>query len=113
MNKIRSPRRRFTEAKHSAKKRKIEWRLTLDEYIALIAMPCYYCENKLCEPVKRATGLDRLDSNKGYEIGNVVSCGYMCNCIKHQFLSPEEMKLVAKTLIDFRQQRAVGAETLT
>ena len=108
MNKTRSPKRRFTEAKHSAKKRKIEWNLTLEEYTELIATPCYYCNNRLCEPVKRSVGLDRLDSNKGYEISNVVSCGYMCNCIKHMFLTPEEMKLVAKTLIEFRSQKKLN-----
>lgn len=58
MNKTRSPKRRFTEAKHSAKKRGIDWNLTLEEYSLLITMPCYYCENELGEPVKRATGLD-------------------------------------------------------
>lgn len=104
-NKIRSPKRRFTEAKHAAKKRGIGWFLTLEEYSKLIIMPCYYCGGQLCEPVKRATGLDRLDSNKSYEINNVVSCGYMCNSIKHMFLTPEEMKFVAKSLIDFREQQ--------
>src|ERR1700686_836293 len=105
VNKIRSPKRRFTEAKHSAKKRKLEWPLTLEEYAALIVLPCFYCENQLGEPVKRSTGLDRLDCDQGYHISNVVSCCYTCNSIKHMFLSPEEMKLVAKTLIEFRKQK--------
>jgi hypothetical protein len=104
MNKTRSPKRRFTEAKHSAKKRKIEWTLTLEEYTALIAMPCYYCDNKLCEPVKRSIGLDRLDSSKGYEISNVVSCGYACNCIKHTFLTPEETKAAVQAILTLRNK---------
>lgn len=72
-------------------------------------MPCYYCENKLCEPVKRATGLDRLNSDEGYELSNVVSCGYMCNCMKHMFLTPEEMKFVAQALIVFRARGKMDA----
>jgi hypothetical protein len=105
MNKTRSPKRRFTEAKHAAKKRKINWSLTLEEYSTLITMPCYYCDNKLGLPVTRATGLDRLDSNKGYELSNVVSSCYMCNCMKHMFLTAEEMKFIAKSLIEFRSQK--------
>jgi hypothetical protein len=114
-NKMKSPKRRFSEAKHAAKKRDIEWLLALEEYSTLIIMPCYYCANKLGEPVKRAIGLDRLDSEKGYELSNVVSCCYTCNCIKHQFLTPEEMLLIAKTLIEFREmkQRLSIGETLT
>jgi hypothetical protein len=109
-NKIRSPKRRFTEAKSMAKKRDIEWSLTLEEYVDLIILPCYYCANKLGEPVKRSIGLDRLDSNKGYELTNVVSCCNNCNVMKNSFLTPEEMQLVAKTLIEFRQQQAKNVE---
>lgn len=102
-NKIRTPKRRFTEAKRTAKRRNIYWNLTLEEYSFLINMPCYYCNNLLCDPVVRSIGLDRLNSNIGYELNNVVSCGYACNVIKHTFLTPEEMKLVASTIIDFRK----------
>jgi hypothetical protein len=104
-NKVRSPQRRFTEAKHSAKRRDIDWSLTLEEYTALIEMPCYYCENQLYEPVRRATGLDRLDSNKDYEISNVVSCCYLCNTMKNAFLTPEETKSVANFLIELRKKK--------
>ena len=100
VNKARSPKRRFTEAKHKAKQREIKWTLTFEEYAALIILPCYYCNNQLCEPVKRSTGLDRLDSNKGYEISNVVSCGYACNCIKHTFLTPEETKAAVQAVLE-------------
>lgn len=113
MNKIRSPKRRFTEAKHTAEKRKIEWFLTLEEYIALLKLPCYYCENKLGTPVLRSIGLDRLTSDKGYETSNVVSCCYTCNVMKHTFLTPEEMKFVATALIKFREERMVNVEMPT
>lgn len=99
----RSPKRRFAEAKNkSIKKRQIEWNLSFDEYSLLIKKPCYYCENKLGEPVKRSTGLDRLDSSKGYELSNVVSCCYVCNCIKNEFLTPEETKAAVYVVINMR-----------
>lgn len=106
MNKTRSPKRRFTEAKHSAKKREIEWQLTLEKYSSLIIMPCYYCANKLGAPVKRSIGLDRLDSNKGYELENVVSCCYTCNCIKNEFLTPEETKAAVNAVLEIREKKS-------
>lgn len=112
-NKVRSCNRRFTEAKHTAKKRDIVWLLTLQEYEQLISLPCYYCDNQLGEPVKRSIGLDRLNSNKGYQTDNVVSCCYVCNTIKHVHLSPEEMKLVAITLIQFRASQLPKIEDKT
>lgn len=105
MNKVRSPRRRLTEAKHTAKRRKIEWNLTLEEYSNLIAMPCYYCNNQLGEPVRRSIGLDRLNPNEGYTISNVVSCCYICNCIKNEFLTPEETKAAVQAILEVRNKK--------
>ncbi len=102
-NKERSPKRRFWESKNSAKRRGIEWLLSFDEYVRLIKESCYYCGNKLCKPVRRMVGLDRLDSNLGYEISNVVSCCYVCNVMKNNFLTPEETKVVANALIKYRE----------
>ncbi|MGI0058804.1 MAG: hypothetical protein ACREBJ_03465 [Nitrosotalea sp.] len=100
----RSPKRRFTESKNKAiKKKKIEWNLTFEEYCKLIIMPCHYCNNELGEPVKRSVGLDRLDSNLGYETFNVVSCCYICNCIKNEFLTPKETKAAVKAILDLRK----------
>lgn len=108
MNKQRSPRRRFTESKNKAKKRGIEWLLSFEEYSELIKLPCYYCENQLGEPVKRSSGLDRLDSNGDYEPTNVVSCCYTCNCIKNEFLTPEETKVAVKSILEFRRNKLLS-----
>lgn len=101
----RSPKRRFSESKNKAiKKRKLTWTLTLEEYTKLIIMPCYYCNNKLGSPVKRSCGLDRLDSNRGYELDNVVSCCFICNTIKHEHLTPEETKAAVKAILKIRNK---------
>lgn len=100
----RSPQRRFTESKNKAiKKRGLTWTLNLEEYKSLILLPCFYCNNKLGEPVKRSVGLDRLDSNLGYELHNVVSCCFICNCIKNEHLTPEETKVAVNAILDFRK----------
>lgn len=101
-NPERSIKRRFTDAKRKAKLRNKEWALSFDEYQLLIGQPCYYCNYKLGERVRRASGLDRINSNIGYVPGNCVSCCYKCNIIKGQFLTSEETKLVVNYLLNKR-----------
>jgi hypothetical protein len=104
-NKLKSLGRRFSSAKSKSKKRGIEWKLTLEEYIEIAKEPCYYCENNLGRPVVSSVGLDRLDSNGCYELLNVVSCCYACNLIKNTELTPEETKIAVKAVLDFRDLR--------
>lgn len=105
-NTKRSVRRRFTDAKNKAiNKRKLSWTLTFEEYTKLVSLPCHYCANRLGAPVKRSVGLDRLDSNKGYELSNVVSCCYICNCIKSQFLTSEETRVAANVIVFYRENK--------
>jgi len=64
------------------------WKLTLQEYVALATSDCFYCG---CPPasapgtkILRATGIkrngiDRIDSQKGYEPGNCVTSCCACN----------------------------------
>ena len=68
--------------------------LSFNDYYRLSQLPCYYCgiEPKL---IKRAyhlkyknaepfiyNTLDRVNSNKGHTIDNVIPCCKMCNCSK-------------------------------
>lgn len=39
---------------------------------------------------KRLT-IDRIDNNKGYEVGNIALCCQLCNSIKNDFFSHSEM----------------------
>ncbi len=99
----RSPKRRFTESKNKAiKRRGILWSLSFEEYSQLIELPCHYCNNNLGSPVKRSCGLDRLDSSRGYEAGNVVSCCFICNTIKNEHLTQEETKAAVKAILAVR-----------
>ena len=96
------PARRFGNARSMAKNRKHAWLLTLEQYKEIIKDPCYYCDNKLDAPVQKGSGLDRIDSNKGYEIDNVVSCCNFCNGLKSDKLSMVENKAVVGLLIQMR-----------
>lgn len=68
----------------------------------IIDKPCFYCGNKLCKPVLFGVGIDRIDSSLSYSEYNSVSCCVLCNTIKNDLLSKEEMLKVAKLLINER-----------
>ncbi len=53
-------------------------------------------------PKDIAENIISLDSNKGYESGNVVSCCQKCNTAKGDWLTSEETKVVAEAAIEFR-----------
>lgn len=90
----------------NAKRRKLDWSLSKATFISLIFGNCVWCG---CSPferynvavskngysqtkhqTKRVTegwiyfnGIDRIDSSKGYEDGNVQSCCKFCNYAKN------------------------------
>ncbi len=102
-NKSKSIRGRFTKSKYTAKKRVIPWLLSLSEYQQLISKPCAYCNNELGHPVSYGCGLDRMDSDKGYDANNAVPCCFACNTIKSNLLSFEETKAVVALVLDMRK----------
>jgi hypothetical protein len=71
-----------------ANKRNIQFELTIEEFGNIVSLACYYCatfkENE-------SIGIDRVDSNAGYIVGNVVPCCEECNIMK-QDLSLEKFK---------------------
>jgi len=53
--------------------------LTKEQFESIIKQPCYYCG---IMQDKGFNGVDRMDSTKGYEIDNCVSCCTDCNMMK-------------------------------
>lgn len=53
--------------------------LTKEQFETIIKQPCYYCG---IMQEKGFNGIDRMDSTKGYEIDNCVSCCTDCNMMK-------------------------------
>lgn len=68
---------KYTQYKSGAKKRGIEFNLTKDEFMSLWQKVCYYCGSSI-----ETIGIDRIDSNYGYSISNVVPCCAICNTMK-------------------------------
>jgi hypothetical protein len=71
--------------KRGAKRRGIEWKISNADAQEIIQKECFYCGTKFsnnCDGFKY-NGIDRVDNEKGYEIGNVVPCCKACNIAKH------------------------------
>lgn len=79
--------------KRQAKERNLEWLLTDIMVDALFKNNCHWCGEPPSNSGKRArnygdfrhSGIDRVDNNKGYVEGNVVSCCIVCNSMKRDF----------------------------
>jgi hypothetical protein len=72
----------------SAKDSKKEFNLDEDTCWHLSQQPCYYCGEPPALSVMRAygqfnfNGLDRIDSSRGYEVGNIRPACWDCNSAK-------------------------------
>jgi hypothetical protein len=93
----------FTQYAKCAAKRGIPFNINADTFLALAAAPCAYCSACNTNKATRAqyavkewsyNGVDRVNSDLPYAIGNVVACCKACNAAKSamsldKFLSSE------------------------
>lgn len=84
--------------KNTARRRGVPFRLTKEQSYVLFEQTCHYCgapPNNLRRAGPRAygdymyNGIDRVDNDLPYEVGNCVSCCRVCNGMKRQ-LSKQE-----------------------
>ncbi len=96
---------RMSEWKSSAKKRKLEFNLTLD-YLGSLPLICYYTGTELTlESNKNNTlSLDRIDSNEGYIIGNVCFCLIKVNIMKKNYHLDDFVDICIK-ISNFRKDK--------
>lgn len=69
--------------KYSAKKRNLEFSISLEQLTQLVKGKCYYCDfepRKYTDSVRN--GIDRIDSSMGYTVKNTLSCCSTCNMMK-------------------------------
>ena len=94
----------FTHYKNNAKARNIDWNLSEEEFKEIVSKPCYYCgENpqrtktvSYKNTFEKITGVDRIDSSKGYNTDNCVSCCKHCNIMKNKFSKFEFLSRIEK-----------------
>lgn len=95
--------------KYSANKRGLEWSLTEEEFRKLVTSPCYYTgimpstviQNKNAEAFYY-NGVDRLDSSKGYTVGNCVACYTPINFMKSDTPEEEFLNLI-KQVYEYKE----------
>lgn len=68
---------RLSSYKSGASARNINQNLTDEEFKSFQKLPCSYCGSEI-----ETIGLDRIDSNKGYQLDNIISCCSVCNKMK-------------------------------
>lgn len=99
--------------KKAAKQRNLFFNLTKEESMILFKNNCHYCNSEpknisipsyiknSAEDIEKYkfiySGIDRIDSSKGYEISNCVSCCIKCNRAKSA-MSYEEFKSLVKNI---------------
>jgi hypothetical protein len=94
---------RLYKAKRRAERSGRIWEIEREDFDKLLdSGSCYYCEGSLNDT---GCGLDRKDSNLGYTLDNVVpSCG-VCNKIKTNLLTCEEMKAAMSAVLKIRNKQ--------
>ena len=96
----------FTQYAKCAAKRGYSFNINEETFLALTSAPCAYCTACNTNTAKRAqyavsewsyNGIDRVNSDLPYAIGNVVSCCKACNAAKSampldKFINSEWLK---------------------
>ena len=96
---------RFARAIALAKQRNYEWTIEKSTYAVLIAQPCYYHGGDLSDT---GIGLDRLDNTRGYHVNNVVPCCGICNFVRGNRFTPEEMRALGSVVAEILRKRGVS-----
>jgi len=89
----------FLSYKKSAKRENRSFSLSFEDVKKLTSSKCFYCgqsPQKISQSTRtnnlavkeytqyKYNGIDRVDSSRGYEVGNVVPCCLWCNIIKRE-----------------------------
>lgn len=90
--------------KNHAKRRKLNFDILEREFLLLTTMNCYYCDRLPSNIIKSQnnngdyiySGVDRIDSSKGYTKENCVPCCGMCNKAKMNYTREQFFDMVER-----------------
>lgn len=74
----------------NARRRFLLWDLSFEQF-KTFKSNCYYCGDKM-----HYVGIDRINSDEGYNISNCVPCCTMCNRMKSAYNQKEFIKQCQK-----------------
>jgi hypothetical protein len=105
-----NPSMHYREYTLSAVKKNVEFRITLEEFSDIVTKPCYYCKTyKETEVI----GIDRIDSLKGYAVGNIVPACQVCNMMKNNLTTKEfidHIELLYKNFVSTFKDESVESD---
>jgi hypothetical protein len=90
--------RRLTKYKDSAKRRKLDFHLSIQEFENLLKGSCFYCGSN------GFMGIDRKDSKSGYLLENCVSCCQPCNRAKSDMSMEDFLKYLKRLALFVMRQ---------
>lgn len=78
----------YGRLKSGAKRRNLDFNITLRDVEFICSKNCYYCNDS------ESISIDRVDNNIGYIKTNCVSCCTMCNMMKKNFTKNDFLEKV-------------------
>lgn len=111
--------RAYDTTRRSAEYRDLSFGLTLESFGELIMQPCTYCgelprgcrkmrvKNRHAKNRFFCNGVDRVDSDRGYENDNCVPCCRRCNLAKNDMTLGEFREWLGRTASTMRVSRGV------
>lgn len=82
---------KYVAYKRNAKRRKLSFDLTIEEFYTFWQNDCDYCGDAII-----TIGLDRIDSSLGYSINNCAPCCTVCNVMKSNLTLESFRKYIEK-----------------
>lgn len=79
--------------------------IDFNDYKSLVLKNCEYCDADYKTHSSGLNGLDRIDSNKGYLLDNVVPCCYDCNIMKSDMKKDEFFKHIEKIYTKYKKEK--------
>jgi len=94
-----------------ARQRKLDWKISKEEFEVLTQQDCFYCGLPPSNEAKSYynaggftyNGIDRKDNLKGYVEGNTVSCCKICNMMKRELSVEEFLSHVNRIQVSMRR----------
>lgn len=90
---------RYNRAKTRAIRHERTWEVSKEQFEVFLSLPCFYCNGSLNDT---GCGVDRKNSDLGYTVENLVPCCGICNKIKSNLLTCEEMMVAMKAVLEWR-----------
>lgn len=100
---LKTPHGKFLAYKNGAKKRNIEFLLSVEQFNIFWNQNCSYCNDEI-----ETIGIDRRDSNKGYILENCTPCCAKCNQIKMDLTYDDFINKIIKIYTNLKLKNKIN-----